>query len=107
MAIALYCSWTFAFGAASGFYLAELFMKKYVGTGRIKLLKFDYKNWEIHIHHWIWPGLIIIIAGLVSTVAAIPLFILGFFNGLIFHDIYTDKKWRDNEKSWYQVVYRK
>ncbi|MDP2909709.1 MAG: hypothetical protein Q8N69_01395 [bacterium] len=108
IAASVYCSWSFAAGAVAGFYIAEIFMRKFVGTGKIKLLKFDIKdNWEVHLHHWIWPSLAIIGIGIINTVAAIPLFILGFFNGLIFHDIYTDKKWRDNEKSWYHVVYKK
>jgi len=107
VAAAIYCSWSFAAGAIAGFYVAEIFMNLFVGTGRIKMLKFDYKEWEVHLHHWIWPSAVIIIMGLISAVGAIPLFILGVFNGLIFHDIYTDKKWRDNDRSWYQVVYKK
>jgi hypothetical protein len=106
IAIAVYFSAIFAIGAVAGFAVAETFMRKLVGPGKVKMIKLDYKNWELHLHHWIWPGVIIVIAAMVSTVGIIPIFILGFLNGLIFHDIYTDKKWRTDEKKWYQVIYK-
>ncbi len=106
IAACAYCSMSFAAGAIAGFYVTEMFMNRLVGTGKIKQLKFNYNQWEIHLHHWIWPSMTIIGFETMNYIAAIPLFILGFLNGLIFHDIYTDKKWRTNEKSWYQVIYR-
>ena len=100
-------SFSFAIGAITAFLGTELFMKKYIKTGRIKEIKLNLKNWEIHLHHWIMASLIILGALSFNKIEIFPIAILGFLNGLIFHDIYTDKKWRNDDKKWYQFVYRK
>ncbi|OGZ26994.1 MAG: hypothetical protein A2365_02735 [Candidatus Nealsonbacteria bacterium RIFOXYB1_FULL_40_15] len=107
IAASVYCSAAFAAGAIIGFALIEFFMNKFLKTGKVRMLKFRYKEWEIHLHHWIWPVIIISGVCIISTIAAIPLFILGLLNGLIFHDIYTHNKWKDDDKRWYHVVYKK
>jgi len=106
IAASVFCSSMFAAGAILGFAATEFFMHKFLKTGRVRMMKFRYKDWEIHLHHWVWPLIIIFSAGFFSVLAAIPLFILGFLSGLIFHDIYTHNKWKDDDKRWYQVIYK-
>lgn len=100
-------SLSFGIGAIAAFFGTEFFMKRYVETGRIKEIKIDFKNWEIHMHHWILASLVILGALSFNKIDIFPVLILGFLNGLIFHDIYTDKKWRTDDKKWYQFIYRK
>jgi len=100
-------SFVFAIGAITAFFASEIFMKKYFKTGVVKEIKIGFRNWEVHLHHWILAILIMAGVAVIDTISALPIIILGFLNGLIFHDIYTDKKWRTDNKKWYQFIYRK
>lgn len=102
-----YASISFAIGAVAAFFVTELFMKRYFQTGKVKEIKIEYKDWELHLHHWVMAGAVIGGAYFTKDLSSFPVLMLGFLNGLIFHDIYTDKKWRTNDKNWYQVVYKK
>jgi len=97
----------FAIGALLGYLCIEVFCKKFVKTGRVKLLIFNFKNWQIHLHHWLIAASIIILAS-ISNSFSLPIFWSGVLGGLIFHDIYTDRKWQGiTGKAWYHVVYKK
>ena len=90
----------FAIGLIIGYIGANIFCKKLINTGKIKRVVLDYGNYNIYFHHWI-IGLFILLFGFVSQIIyTTPIFWIGCVGGLIFHDIYTDKK-------WYQFVYKK
>lgn len=95
-----YASIIFAIGAIAGYIGINLFCKKLVHTRKIKRVILDCGNYNIYFHHWI-IGLFILLVGFISQIIyTAPIFWIGCVGGLIFHDIYTDKK-------WYKVVYRK
>ena len=95
--ISLYLSVAFGIGIIAGYLGTVLFHRKFIKTGKIRLLILNCGNWKIHLHHWILGGLGVFITYFFSSLS---IFWLGFFGGLVFHDIYSDK-------SWYKVVYRK
>lgn len=102
----LYYSTSFAVGAIAAYLATELVCKKLIHTGKLKLLVFNFKRWQIHIHHWLIAALIII--GIyISNSVSLSIFWAGVLIGLIFHDIYTDEKWRTDDKKWYQFIYKK
>ncbi|MBU2635092.1 hypothetical protein KJ841_01295, partial [Patescibacteria group bacterium] len=95
-----YASVIFAIGVIIGYIGINLFCKKLVHTGKIKRVVLDYGNYNIYFHHWI-IGLFILLVGFISQIIyTAPIFWIGCVGGLIFHDIYTDKK-------WYKVIHRK
>ena len=97
----------FAIGALLGYIFTEIFCKKFIKTGKVKLLIFNFKKWQIHLHHWVIASLIIVLV-YISDSLSLSVFWLGVLGGLIFHDIYTDRKWRGiTGKAWYHVVYKK
>jgi len=101
-----YYSVIFTAGAISAYFLVEFLLRKFWKTGKMRLMIFNFKGWEVHIHHWFWPACVIIIAGL-SSFLSLPIFIAGFLSGLIFHDIYTEKKWSAGSRKWYEIIYKK
>jgi len=98
--VSAWLSIVFAFWAIIGFFATDTFVKRYVQTGKVKRLKWTWRDWEIHLHHWLWPGLILIGVYAFDFIHAVPLSILGFTSGVIFQDLYKDKK-------WYRVINRK
>ena len=98
--VSIWCSIVFSLWAVMGFFATEFFMKKYIHTGKIKLLKFNLKNWEVQLHHWLWPGLIIVGAYFLGFINIFPLPILGIASGIMFQDLYRDKR-------WHKVIYKK
>jgi len=103
----IYGSLVFAIGGILGYIGIDIYCKRYVKTERIKMLIFDTKKWEIHLHHWIVAGAVILYAQIFGFIGSIPIMFLGALGGLVFHDIHTDKKFRKNDKSWYHIIYRK
>jgi hypothetical protein len=98
--LSVWFSIMFAFWAIFGFFATEVFAKKYLHTGKIKSLKFNLKEWELHLHHWIWPGLLLAGAYMSGITNPVPISVLGFTSGIIFQDLYRDKK-------WHKVIYKR
>ena len=96
----LYISFIFATGGAIGYFLTDLFCKKFVYTGKVNLMVFNFKNWQLHLHHWLYGILIIAFLQFTGFFPTMPLFFLGGLSGLVVNDLLTDK-------SWYRVIYRK
>ena len=105
--ISFYASIVFAIGIVFGYLSTEIFCKKLVKTGKIDVLIFDIKGWELHLHHWVLGMMVIMGAHFFNIVEYLPITFFGFLGGLIFHDIYTDKKWKKNDKAWHQIIYKK
>ncbi len=93
----------FAAGILIGYLLTDIFCKKYWETGKVKSIIINHGHWKIHIHHWITGALIVVLVNWLGF--TIPMFLLGFFDGIIIHDlVYKDKK---NGIKWYNVIYKK
>lgn len=98
--VSFFLSSIFALGGIAGYLATNAFCKKYIYTGKIKSLIFHLGDWEIHIHHWVYGVLAILAIVWIESLALLPNLYLGLLGGLIFHDLYTDKK-------WYKVIYTK
>lgn len=98
--VSVWLSIVFAFWAVIGFFATEIFMKRYIHSGRVKVWKFSLKDWEVQLHHWLWPILLMLGAYALGIINAVPLSLIGFASGIIFQDLYRDKK-------WHKVVYKK
>lgn len=107
LAISFYGSLLFALGAVLGYIGIDYYCKKYIYTGKINSITFNIKGWEIYLHHWITAGLMILSAYVLGFIYSIPIIIIGFLAGLVFHDIYTDIKLHENDTAWYNVIYKK
>jgi len=101
-----YYSAVFAIGAIAAYIAIEMVCRKFIQTGKLKLLIFDFKRWQVHLHHWL-IAVLIIIGIYLSDSISLSIFWSGVLIGLIFHDIYTDEKWRTDDKKWYQFIYKK
>jgi len=93
----LYFSVLFGIGIIVGYLGTDIFYKKFVKTGKINHLIFNFGRWEVHFHHWLMGTIGFFVAYFFSSLS---IFWIGFFGGLIFHDIYFDRK-------WYRVIYKK
>jgi len=98
--VSIWFSAVFCFWAVLGFFATEIFIKKYIYTGKIGLLKFNLRNWEVQLHHWFWPGLVVVGAYFFGFTSALSLPVLGVASGIMFQDLYRDKK-------WHKVIYKK
>lgn len=98
--VSVWLSIIFTFWAVIGFFATEIFMKKYIDSGRIKSLKLSLRDWEIQLHHWLWPGLLLMGAYFLGIISIVPLSVMGFASGIMFQDLYRDKK-------WHRVLYKK
>ncbi len=92
-------------GIIAGYFATDLFIKKYWETGKVKSLVIKIitqKKWELHVHHWITGALVVLAINWLGF--TMPLFLLGFFDGIIIQDfIYKDKK---NGIKWYNVIHK-
>lgn len=89
-----YFSVLFALGVVVGYFLINLFCKKVVAKGKTRpTITFDFKKWEIHLHHWLLAGLFFLLAWLGDALHVFPKLYLGFFGGLMLHDFHHDKEW--------------
>ena len=95
-----YFSTIFTIGGILGYFGTELFYKRYIKTGKVKSVIFDWGNWKIHLHHWIMGGLTILAIYFIGILSSLPILFVGVLGGLIFHDLHTDKK-------WHKVIYKK
>lgn len=100
LAASFYISFLFTLGIIIGYFGTDLFCRKFIKTGRIKKSIFGLGKWEFHLHHWISGSLVVFAAYLTNLFSFLPILLVGTLGGLIFHDLYTDKK-------WYKVIYRK
>ncbi len=84
-------------GILIGFLIAKIFSGKKTGEeGKIKSLKFNVKNFTIHIHHWFIATLILVLLVLIKFYNDL---VYGFLLGLIIQGItYPD---------FYKIIYRK
>ncbi len=105
--VSFYGSLVLGIGAIIGYIGTEIFCKKYIETKKVKMVIFNVKNWEVHLHHWLTAGAFILSAYFFGFINSIPVLFVGILGGLVFHDIHTDKKFRKNDKSWYHIVYKK
>lgn len=64
------------------------------------MIRFNFGEWHIHLHHWLMGVLVIFFIYVVNLLPYLPIFYLGVLGGLILHDIYSDK-------DWYKIVYKK
>jgi len=103
----LYASTTFALGAVAAYFATEIYCHKLVKSGKVRPVKFKVKSWDIHFHHWIWPIMFIVGAYILGLIYSMPVIFIGALGGLVFHDIYTDKKWSPivgETKPWYKFI---
>lgn len=73
-------------GAILGYYLPKFFSKK------VRSLIFEFKNWRLHLHHWLL-GLGILICGILYDFLPFLPFSIGFLSGVIFQGIYCYSDW--------------
>ena len=80
-----------------GFVFAKLLSGKKEGDiGIVPSLRFSYKQYIIHIHHWIWGCLLLLVLFALDYYSD---FIYGFLIGLIIQGL----TYRD----FYKVIYKK
>tara|TARA_Y100000310_G_C20423347_1_gene687743 strand:+ start:264 stop:611 length:348 start_codon:yes stop_codon:yes gene_type:complete len=96
---ASYLSVIFTAGGILGYWLTNIFCKRYVHTGKVKTLEFGLGDWKVHLHHWITGGLAILLIYFMGFMYTVPIFFIGAITGLIFHDLHTDDY-------WHKVVYK-
>ena len=100
LALSSYVSIPFTAGVVVGYWGTNVFLKRFVKTGRINILIFDLGTWKFHLHHWIMGGLAISAIYFIGLFPSLPIFFIGTLGGLIFHDLHTDR-------NWHKVFYKK
>ena len=98
--ISFYFSVLFALGLIIGYFGTKHFHKKVVEKGKLKPIFFNFGKWEFHFHHWVMGVLVLFLIWTGGWLSFFPKFFLGGTLGIIFHDLYFDRK-------WYRVISRK
>ncbi|NMB92296.1 MAG: hypothetical protein GYA31_01575 [Parcubacteria group bacterium] len=83
-------------GIIIGFLFWKIFAGKYEGDRLERSLRFLIKNYYIHLHHWLWSVILLVI--LFSLHIKIP-FLYGILIGSIIQGL--------TYKDWYVIVYHK
>jgi len=91
--VSFYFSALFGLGLILGYLGTDGFYRKFVKKGKINPIIFNFKNWKIHLHHWLIGVIILIGFGLGGWLLVLPKIVLGSVCGLVLHDFYFDKKW--------------
>jgi predicted Na+-dependent transporter len=71
-------------GAIFGYFFAKFLSK------RIQSIILEFKNWKLHLHHWIFSFLVLILAFIFDFLSQ---FSLGILGGIIFQGIYCYSDW--------------
>jgi len=85
--ISLYISVLFCFGIIAGY----IFMKYF--SGRIKSVEFSFGNYKLHLHHWLYSSLVLVIMFITDIHSFFPVFVLGFGGGFVLQGIYCYGDW--------------
>ena len=84
----------FSIGLVIGYITGNYFSKKILeGKTRLKPLIFHIKSWKIHLHHWFLSVMTVLSVVVLGYFTHFPEIIYGVLGGLIFQDIYWDRKW--------------
>jgi len=92
-------------GMVIGYFLAKFYDEKIYGkkVGKFltcKSIFIPLGRYKIHVHHWLYASLILA-GGVIFQVSFLTSpFLIGFFSGIISHDIIYDR-------SWYKVIKKK
>ena len=97
----LYVSLMFALGGMLGFVFGKYVAGKEPGQpGKIGSLRFSVGRYIIHLHHWFYVSLGLVIIFVSGVVYFFPIFLLGFVSGFAFQGIYC-------YNDWYRFVLKK
>ncbi len=84
----LYISFLFAIGVFLGYLGTTFLYKRFIDKGIVRSqVKLKFGKWQIHCHHWLMGATALLLIGLFSTLAFWPKILLGFFGGVMFHDL--------------------
>lgn len=91
-------------GVVSGYFASKFYTDKVVGKKLGKLtfgsVFIPFGKYKIHLHHWLYPSLILGGGALIDAFFLAFYFPVGILLGIVLHDIATDKH-------WYRVVTHK
>lgn len=87
-----YFSVVMCLGLVVGYFLGR-FISRRIFYGRFKPLIFELKGVKIHLHHWLLGILWFFLLGIFASSLLENLFIAGLGGGIIFEDIWHDRKW--------------
>ena len=93
--IFFYISTLFLLGAIVGYIFIQYSAEKIK-----KPIQISFGNYKIHLHHWIYVGLSLIVILISGVNQFLPIFILGFGGGMVFQGIYC-------YNDWYKIIYKK
>ena len=83
-------------GGIIGFFFWKIFAGKHEGDKIERSLRFRVKGKWVHIHHWLWCLVILIVLSLLGIK-------ILFLNGILIGSMAQGLTYRD----WYRVVYRR
>ena len=94
-------SFLFSVGLIIGYIVGRYFPKE-LSKRKTKFQAFIFhiRNWRVHLHHWFLSILTIFLAITFGYFFYFPIIFYGILGGLIFEDIYWDRK-------WYKILSRK
>lgn len=82
------------------FYCTVIYGKKVGNFLTLKSILLPLGKYKIHLHHWLYSFLILIVTIIYDISFLQSHFIMGFLAGLILEDIFHDK-------NWYRIIKKK
>jgi hypothetical protein len=96
--LSLYLSYAFVI---AGFIAAHIGGGRHAGLpGRVRSLTVSWRNYGLHIHHWLVAFLIILVCALKGVYVVTPEVFYGFLAGLFFQGIYF-------YDDWHRIIFRR
>ena len=83
-----YVSIIFVVGIILGYLGTDFFRRKFLDTGKIKLIILKLGDYRIHVHHWILGGIAMSLIFYMNLAYSLPIVVLGGLGGLIVHDFH-------------------
>jgi hypothetical protein len=78
---------------ASNFYFNKVYGKKKFGKFTLGSIYIPFGRYKIHLHHWLYPSLILGWGAIVDAFFMAFYFPVGILVGIALHDFATDKNW--------------
>ncbi len=89
---AAYFSVVVCLGLVAGYFLGRYVSRK-IFYGKFKSLTFELKGIKIHLHHWVFGVVWLVCLRFFAQGFFENLFIVSIGGGVVFEDIWHDKKW--------------
>jgi len=92
--VSIMLGYLFFLSCLLGFLVCKYTSGKTIGErGKVRSIVIPFRRWNIHLHHWLCAGCLLVFCGITSAHLWTPVITYGFLVGFVFQGIYYYSDW--------------